>query len=114
MIEKFVVDPKKADQQTMVELAQKLNEVLDVVNHPMLRAGRPVPPAPSSLQHVEFMASMAQRIRSGPLMFVRQSEPNELTKAIEEALGTFQAAVVAYKESLSTPEPEPEAEPESK
>ncbi len=98
MIEKHVVDPQKADNQNIVELANKLNELIDVVSH---RGPRPTgPPQPSTLQYVEYLEKMCQRIRSGPLMLIRQEDPNALTKAIEDTLGAFQDAVIAFKESL--------------
>jgi len=100
MVEKLVLDPQKEDKQNIVELTNKLNEVIESVG----RRPRPAvsPPQPSKLQYVEYLEKMGQRIRSGPLMFIRQEDPNELTQAIEDALGVLQDAVVAYKESLTT------------
>jgi len=98
MVEKLVLDPQKEDKQNIVELTNKLNEVIESVG----RRPRPAvsPPQPSKLQYVEYIEKMCQRIRSVPLAFVRQADPDDLTKAIEDALDAFEVAVMVYKESL--------------
>lgn len=100
MIEKFVVDPQKDQDQTILELAQRLNEMVDVVNSPALRAGRPVLPTPGPAQHIAFIEMTTQRLLTGPYKLLDETEPNDLTKTIGEALTTLQGAVKAYKESL--------------
>jgi len=103
MVEKIVIDPEVPT--TPNTLAQKLNELIDVISHSP-PGGVPQRREPDKLQYVEYMVTMGQRMRSGPLMFIRQADPNELTKAIEDTLGAFQAAVAAYKESLPKVSPE--------
>jgi len=99
MVDKLVVDPQKSDGQNIIELTNKLNEVIESVG----RRPRPaiVPPQPSKLQYVEYLEKMGQRIRSGPLMFIYQEDPNALTKAIDDTLTTFQNAVATYKASIT-------------
>jgi len=96
MVTQYVVDPQKDQNQTILELAQKLNEVIAVLSQPAMRAGRPPGPA----QYIEYLSSMAKRLETGPLKQLSEAEPNELTVAIGDALSKFQAAVEAYKKSL--------------
>lgn len=109
MVEKIVVDPQKSDQKTMVELSQKLNEVIELLNAKQvnLAARRSLVPGPA--QHVEYLEMMAKRLETGPLKTLSAAEPhNDLTRAIGEALTKFQEAVQAYKETLGESKPTPE------
>lgn len=104
MVEKYEPDPQRDLREEVVGVAQKLNELIDVISHSPV-GGLPQRREPNKLQYVEYMTTVSKRIRSGPLMFIRQDDPNELTKAIEDTLTAFQAAVAAYKESLPVVSP---------
>jgi len=100
MVEKIVVDSKKSDQETMLALGAKLNEVIELIStrQVALASRRPLVPGPT--QHVEYLEVMTKRLESGPYKSLSQSEPNELTKAIGDALTALQEAIQTYKKSL--------------
>lgn len=97
MIDKFVVDEQKEDKETIKELVTKINELVAAANSPSN-----VAPPRREIKPVEYAAhlmSFGQRVRSGPLQMLVQMDPCPLVTAIDEALATFQVAVVAYKQS---------------
>lgn len=98
MVDRYVVDPEKDQDQTIIELAQKLNEVIEVISSQQVSLASRRPPVPGPAQHVEYLEMMAKRLETGPYAAL---EPNELTKAIGEALTKLQAAVEVYKASLA-------------
>jgi len=85
-------------------LTSKLNEVIEVVNRRHVDLTSRRPPTPGPAQHVQYLETMSERLATGPYKSLSETEPNELTKAIGEALTKFQEAVKEYKASLIVPE----------
>ena len=100
MVDKIVVDPQKSDQKTMVELAQKLNEVIEAISSNQVSLASRRPPQPGPAQHIEYLEMMGMRLASGPYKTLSAVDTSDEVKAIGEALTKFQEAVQVYKEKL--------------
>lgn len=82
------------------ELAKKLNEVIELVNSPIVPlSSRPQPG--NTEMHITYIAKMVERLETGPYRFLAQLEPtSDLVKAVGEALARLRGAAQSYKESL--------------
>jgi len=100
MIERYVTDEQKDLRQEVVGLAEKLNEVIDVLSR-QVKLVAPRQQIPGPAQHVGYLEMMTQRLATGPLAtLLKEDESNDLAKAMKETLTKFQGAVQAYKASL--------------
>jgi len=111
MIDKYVVDPQKDLREEVIGLAQKLNELIEVVSsqanlvlrRPIHLASKQPDKEPGPAQYVEYMVEMVQQLQAGPykLLVSKTAPASDLLKTVGETLKAFQDAVLTFQKSLA-------------
>lgn len=98
MVDKYQISTGKTDKQTLVELVEKVNEIVEVVS---ARAGHPQRQLPGPLEHIQFIETMLQRVQSGPVTFLVQTgQSSDATLSLQQAIVASQKALQLLKTEL--------------
>jgi len=97
MIEKYKPDVNNTDGQTLSELVDKFNELVDAR---VPDVARPRPRTTSVPQYADQMTVLTQRMVDIPYQQLVKVKPGPLTDAVGNALTQLLAALTAFKASL--------------